>query len=209
MRCSPQVCARLRAHSRRRAYPGARAASAGQALVEFALFFSLLMLLVAAATDESGLLNDHLNLVYAARQGARTAAVLGNNAEADCAAIGAIQAALANAPSMKVTRIVIYQASASGLPASNSVQNIYSGTTRCQIVGGAATIVPAALSVGWAPSARNTTPFTEDSVGVEIDFDYTFQFQLLGSGTLHGVDRAVMPLSVSGLQPGSNGGNGK
>jgi Flp pilus assembly protein TadG len=177
-------------------------------LVEFAIFFSLLMLLVAAATDETGLLNDHLNLVYAARQGARTAAVLGNNDEADCAAIGAVQAALSNAPSLTVTRIVIYQASATGVPVSNAVRNVYSGTSRCQVVSGVATVVPAALSIGWAPSARNTTPFIEDSVGVQIDFNYTFQFQLLGSGTLSGTERAVMPLGVAGLQPGSNGGNG-
>ena len=43
---------------------------------------------------------------------------------------------------------------------------------------------------------------------MQIDFDYTFQFQLLGSGTLHGTERAVMPLGVTGLQPGSNGGKG-
>jgi hypothetical protein len=166
------------------------------------------MLLVAAATDETGLLNDHLNVVYAARQGARTASVLGNHADADCAAIGAVRAALSNTPSMTLTRIVIYQASASGLPVSSALENIYAGNAQCATVSGVATIVPAALSVGWAPSARSTTPFTEDSVGVELDFSYTFQFQLLGSGTLQGTERAVMPLEIAGQQPGSNGSNG-
>ncbi|MGH2504830.1 MAG: TadE family protein, partial [Ktedonobacterales bacterium] len=42
-----------------------RPKSRGQALVEFALFVPLLMLLVIGATDVSTLLDDHLDVVYA------------------------------------------------------------------------------------------------------------------------------------------------
>lgn len=183
----------------------------GQALVEFALMVSILLLLVAGATDEAALLNDHLNIVYATRQGARVASVLGTASDADCAAIGAVHAAVANEPNITITRIVIYQAGADGLPASASAQDVYAGNTVCSVISGSATTTPAAISVGWDPSVRNQTPFTEDSVGVELDFTYAFQFQLLGSGTLKGTDHAVMPLEVAGLeQSGQNGkGNGK
>jgi Flp pilus assembly protein TadG len=169
----------------------------GQALVEFALLLSVLLLLLAGATDEATLLNDHLSIVYAARQGARTASVLGRATDTDCAVIGAVHAALANEGSIALTRIVIYKAGADGRPVSSSLQDVYAGNAQCISSNGVATVSPAAISIGWSPSARNTQPFFEDSAGVEIDFTYTFQFQLLGSGSLLGTDYAVMPLEFS------------
>ncbi|MFI5278130.1 MAG: TadE/TadG family type IV pilus assembly protein, partial [Ktedonobacterales bacterium] len=55
----------------------------GQALIEFALIiFPLLLLLVVGSTDISTLLDDHLDVVYAARAGARIGSVIGNYAPA-------------------------------------------------------------------------------------------------------------------------------
>lgn len=189
-----RVHARMLTRSRSGSRPGV---ARGQALVEFALLLSLLLLMVAAATDEAALLNDHVSIVYASRQGARTASVLGTATDADCATIGAIHAAMATEASITLTRIVIYKAGADGQPASTALEDIYPGNAQCIVSNGAATITPGAISVGWASSARSTTPFYEDSVGVELDFTYTFQFQLLGSGTLSGTDDAVMPLEVA------------
>jgi hypothetical protein len=173
-------------------------AARGQALVETALFFTILVLLVAGATDISSLLNDHLNLVYAARAGARTGSILGNQTVSDCAAIGAIQAALTGEPNLTVTQITIYKAGADGLP-SGTTKNVYAGNAKCITSNGTSSIQPAALSTGWPPSARSNQPFYEDSLGVQIDYTYTFQFQLLGSGTFSSSDRAIMPIEVVGI----------
>lgn len=184
-----------------------RPTARGQALVEFALLVTVLVLLVAGATDEAMLLNDHLNVVYAARQGARTAAVLGQASNADCAAVGAVQAALANDPNLTVTGIVIYQSSATGQPTSPSMEDSYAGNTQCVVTNGTAAPSPAALSVGWPPSARNDLPYTEDSVGVQINYSYQFQFQLLGSGALTSSDYCVMPIEVVVSSIGNPGNN--
>lgn len=169
----------------------------GQALVEFALMLSIILLLVAAATDEASLLNDHLSIVYATRQGARTASVLGTQATSDCAAVGAIHAALTTEAGISITRIVIYKAGADGRPVSSTLEDIYQGNSQCTSSNGVATISPSAIQTGWLPANRSTTPFYEDSVGIELDFSYTFQFQLLGSGTVQGTDYAVMPLEAA------------
>jgi len=123
------------------------AATRGQALVETALFFTILVLLVAGSTDIAALLNDHLNIVYAARAGARTGSILGNQDVADCAAIGAIQAALAGEPNLTIKQITIYQAGADGLPVG-SKKDVYAGNTKCVTSNGVPTLQPVAQSTG-------------------------------------------------------------
>jgi len=169
-----------------------RGAARGQALVEFALIFPLIMFLVVGATDVSTLLDNHLDVVYAARTGARVGSILGTAPASDCAIIGAIRAAISPVRGLQLTRIDIYQANASGLP-NGTNQDIYAGNSVCNPD---TSITPGAQSVGWPPSVRNTSPITEDSIGVELDFNYTFQFNLLGIGTFSAADRAVMPMEV-------------
>ncbi len=169
-----------------------RGAARGQALVEFALIFPLIMFLVVGATDVATLLDNHLDIVYAARTAARVGSILGTAPASDCAVIGAVRAALSPVRGLQVTRIVIYQAAANGQP-NGTNQDIYLGNSVCNPD---TSITPSAQSVGWPPSVRNTTPINEDSIGVELDFNYTFQFNLLGMGTFSAVDRAVMPMEV-------------
>jgi TadE-like protein len=169
-----------------------RRASRGQAIIEFTLIFPLVMFLVVGATDVSTLLNDHLDVVYAARTAARVGSILGTAPASDCAIIGAVQAALSPVRDVQLNRVDIYQAGANGLP-NGTNQDIYYGNSICDST---ATIVPSAQSIGWPPSVRNTNPITEDSIGVELDFTYTYQFDLLGMGTFSASDRAVMPMEV-------------
>jgi Flp pilus assembly protein TadG len=179
--------------------------SRGQALVEFAFFVPLLMFMVIGATDVSTLLDDHLNVVYAARAGARVGSVIGSYAPAgapytaDCAIIGAVQAALAGSRNVQVTQIAIYDANASGMPQSATLEDIYPGNAVCNADG---TISPAATQTGWPPAdssgtpVRSSTPFTEDSIGVAITYTYTYQFNPLGGGTFTTTDRAIMPIEI-------------
>jgi len=185
-------------------------ASRGQALVEFAvLFFPLLMFMVIVATDVSTLLDDHLDIVYAARAGARVGSVIGSYSPttapltADCAIIGAVQAALASSRNVQIQWIAIYKAPADGVYSSSQPQDVYAGNTVC--TGGVPSPAPSQLT--WPPdgsvltpsvaSKRNTTPFQEDSIGVAISYTYTFSFDLLGVGSVSPLpDYAVMPIEI-------------
>ncbi len=169
-----------------------RAISRGQALVETALFFAILMLLVAGATDIATLLSDHLTIVYAAREGARIGSTLGDNATADCAIIGAVQAALGGNQNIALSQIIIYKADQNGLPVSASYEEAYPGSTQCDITTNTPTNTPTIAN--WPYNLRGNTAFQEDSLGVELDYQYTFQLNLLGSGSFTSSDHAVAPI---------------
>jgi Flp pilus assembly protein TadG len=179
------LCSLLRTLSRR---------SRGQALVEFTAFFVFMMFLLAGVVDIGGLLNDHVSIEYASRQGARTGAVMGTQTNSDCAIVGAIDAAVANMPSMQLTQIIIYQADSNGLPVDSTHETIYPGNTTCTVSGGVPTLSQAPTQNGYPPTSRSNQAFTEDSMGIELDYTYTFTFPLLGSGTFSASDRAVMPV---------------
>ncbi|MDE3229332.1 MAG: pilus assembly protein [Chloroflexota bacterium] len=175
--------------------------SRGQALVEFALFVPLLLTLVLGATDVATLLDDHLDIVYAARAGARVGSVIGNFSPsgatftADCAVIGAVQAALSSAVNLQITQIAIYQAPPSGAWSSTLPQDVYPGNTICLPSGAPSNT---ATTATWIPSTRNHTPFTEDSIGVAIWFSYTYQFNIFGFLPVAPVmpEYAVMPIEI-------------
>jgi len=169
------------------AQPGPRG-QRGQALLEFTMFFLFMMFLVAGIVDIGGLLSDHVSLEYAARTGARTASVLSNkSADADCAIIGAIDTALVNLPNVRLTQVTIYQADASGQ--STGLATVYQAPVTCN----GTTLSRAPSPDDYPPSARDNTIFTENSIGVRLDYTYTFQFPLLFIGTFTASDQAVFP----------------
>lgn len=189
---------------------GTRRRERGQALIEFAMFFLFLVTLTAGIVDIGGLLNDHISIEYAARQGARTGSVLGNQGSADCAIIGAVDAALSNMPNVTIQGIKIYQAASNGL--SDGKEDDYPAGAMCQVTSGVpciiisggscngnngACVVPPATVCGYLPANRNNSPYTEDSIGVEVDYAYTFRFgfALLVSGQFISSDHSVMPVN--------------
>lgn len=166
----------------------------GQALLEFAAFLVILLFLIAGVVDVGGLLNDHVTIEYATRQGARTGSVLGNQPISDCAIISAVNAAVANDTSLTITQIIIYSAGADGQPQGMD-ESVYAGDPTCTISSGTATLSEVASPDTYPPSARNDSPYVEDSLGVEVTYNYAFQFPLLGSGVFQGSDYTVMPLN--------------
>lgn len=186
-----------------------RRASRGQAMIEFALIiFPLLLLLIVGATDVSTLLNDHLDVVYAARAGARVGSVIGNLAPAgapytaDCAVIGAVQSALSSSRSVQVSQIAIYKATdvSDGAYSAALAQDVYPGNTVCNADG---TTTPGATRATWAPtgvndgsSGRDNVPFSEDSLGVAITYTYTYSFNLFNLTSPVVTDWAVMPIEI-------------
>lgn len=197
--------------------PGRRQRSRrrGQALIEFALLFPAIMLLLAGVADVGLLLDAHISGIFAARQGARTGSVIGNVADpkADCAIVGAVHSVLVNQPSLTVNEITIYKAAANGQ--STGTAQYYIGTADCQngnIVDSTncdLTVVPpncptisALPGSTWPSPSRIVTPYCEDSLGVKIDYSFTFQFGLLGSGPFPVSDYAVFPMNPAPTAPG-------
>jgi Flp pilus assembly protein TadG len=193
----------------------------GQALIEFTLFFGFMMLMLAGVTDIAFLVDAHVNVVYAARQGARVGAVLGNSPIADCAILGTVKATLLSASDVTVTRITIYRSTSTGQPNLDGVTNqvIYPGGDTCPPgttgQGPTTPVVPSTPPIGsnnwpslppcptssatpptYPNGCRNTTPLYEDSLGVKIDYTYQFQFNFWQAGTLNVSDYAVYPMVV-------------
>jgi hypothetical protein len=164
------------------------------------MFVPVIMMMVLGATDISTLLDNHLDVVYAARAGARVGSVIGNYSPTgapytvDCAVIGAVQSALSSTRLVKVQQIAIYKSDpTTGQYSSSLPQDVYPGNTVCNADG---TTTPAATTTTWAPNTRSNTPFTEDSIGVAITYSYQYQFDLLGIGTFATTDYSVMPIEI-------------
>jgi len=169
-------------------------------MIEFALIlFPLLLFMVVGATDISTLLDDHLDVVYAARAGARVGSVIGNYNPsgapytADCAIIGAVQSALAGTRNVTVSKIAIYKPNTTGAYSSALPQDVYPGNATCNSNG---TVSVAATQTSWTPATRCNVPFNEDSIGVAITFTYTYSFNLLNLPAPTVTDSAVMPIEI-------------
>src|SRR5262249_22539258 len=143
-----------------------------------------IMFLIAGIVDIGGLLSDHVSLEYAARTGARTASVLSNKtSDADCAIVGAIDTALISMPNVQLTQITIFN------QADPTKQEVYQAPITCN-----GTTLSRGPSIDLYPASdRNNDLFTEDSIGVRLDYTYTFQFPLLFIGTFQASDQAVFP----------------
>ena len=174
--------------------PGRRS-ERGQALLEFSLFVVLILFMIAGVVDVGGLLNDHVGVEYATRQAARVGAVLGNQPTADCAIVSAVNASLSSIANVTVTQIMIYNAGPDGLPQGMSSETVYAGDPTCRIVGNTPTMSEVASPNNYPPSSRNDNPYTEDSLGVQVNYSYAFQFPLLGSGVFQTTDYTVMPIN--------------
>lgn len=167
----------------------------GQSLVEFVLFVTILFVMLAGVVDLGALLNAHLAVTYAARQGALSAAAAGNAAVADCDALGAIAAGLGPYAGLTITRISIYQPGSDGLPlgglGGSAYADVYAGDPGCVSLVSA----PPAQAMNWSPAQR-TPAFTPPAMlGVEIDYTYTWQTPLIATGSLSVVDHVVVPLT--------------
>ena len=193
----------IRARPPRRIRCSRTGAHRGQALVEFSLFVVFLLFLLIGVTDIATLLDDHEVVVYAARQGARTGAVIGPQANADCAIVGAVRSAMGNVNNLTLTQIIIYNANNADGSMYNNEEDVYPGNVDC--IGGAiknpANQVVTPSPGTWPPLQangsvnRNNTPFNTDSIGVELIYTYQWQFNVFGTPTFTASDAAVFPIN--------------
>jgi Flp pilus assembly protein TadG len=164
----------------------------GQALVELVLTITSLLLLLGGIVDLGRMLDYHLSITNASRQGAIAAALSGSNVLADCNALAAIALTTQNRPGLVISRIVIYQSGSDGLPLggsqSTAYTNIYNGNPGCPN----SNTPPTPQTANWPSTIRSSGV----SLGIEIDYSYQWQTLLLGLPSISIIDRAVMPINI-------------
>lgn len=175
---------RVRVHPRR-----------GQALVEFALCITLLLALLLGMFDVGIFLTDHLAVTSAAHQGALAAASAATRPQADCNALAAIALTTRGQTGLTVTRIIIYQAGSDGHPlggpGSTGYANVYAGNPGCPNP----LAPPMPQVANWPITGRNDCFGAANTLGIEIDYTYTWQTSVIALAPLQVADSAAMPLA--------------
>lgn len=167
----------------------------GAALVELSIV-ALILTSIAAGTLEIGLAWSDAQLVtQAARSGARVAAQVGDDPNADQYILDAVEAALGDLAG-EPAQIKIYNAEAADGAMHVSCETAsHPGNTRCSIYDESHFVTFAQGS--WNPSARDSTIAQGAYIGIEITVDRPLATQFLGTGTMAISETAVMRIEVS------------
>lgn len=144
----------------------------GATLIEAAMIFPLLILIVIAILELGLAFKDFLTVSYLSREGARIGALAGDDPTADCAILTGLGSLITSGDLARVDRIEIYQANQNtGAQGATNVATFNPGKdpTECNVPSGSDdgwTI----SSVGWAPTSRNTAVGTNplDIIGVRV-----------------------------------------
>jgi hypothetical protein len=123
----------------------------GATLVEAAIIFPVLILLVVTIMELGLAFKDYLTTDFAAKEGARVGALAGNNVDADCDIVQSIVAGYAASDFDDLNSITIFEVNDSG--ASTGRENVWTFTP-----GGSADPADCAdwnvalVGGGWAPA---------------------------------------------------------
>ena len=155
----------------------------GATLVETAVVFPIVALLIFGIAEFSLALKDYLSIGHASREGARVAATLGADVQADFAALEALVSALAGADMVDVTSITIRNPDNFGETTSYT----YSPGGTCDWIpcpdffaGGSPGAAPY-VQPGYKPTDRDVSAPTTGRVEVRITFDHRWITGFFGS----------------------------
>jgi len=182
----------------------------GAGLVEMALIFPLLVLLVFGIFEFGMAWKSSLTVSNALRSGARATANSGEDREADYNGVTAAVSAMANIDGAEVTKLVIYKsnttngdvppacltagAAAAGGVSSGTLTagvrcNVYDATDLAGLdpsdFGGTTSCLTGSLDEVWCPTGREGGQSAVDGadyVGVYMEVDQAFQTGLFGDG---------------------------
>lgn len=153
----------------------------GQALVEFALMFPIVVLLFIGLVEFAVTFSIILNVNYASRDAALMAAEVGNDPGADCVILSTLDGALVGVSNKaEIQQVRIFWADANG---AELAANVYTrgGSTTCTYSSGTTVSVPYTLQPGadYPDSQRCTvvagcslTHPGLDTIGVSISFHH-------------------------------------
>jgi Flp pilus assembly protein TadG len=120
----------------------------GQALVEFALVFTIFVTMLMGFLEFAFVFNALLSIGHATRDAALIAAEAGNNPGADCAILAQVEKDVsAPANPAQITQVVIYRSDQNGTVLGGQ-QNAYTrtGSTTCPMADGSSLTVPYTIS---------------------------------------------------------------
>lgn len=173
----------------------------GATMVEFALVFSLLLMLALGAFEYGMVFRDWLSVTISSREGGRVAASAANYGQADCVILEAATGALQSFESGVVLQVHIYKSDATGsYPGSNSsLTNRYRPAQPADldlvVCQGGTEWVATHIGGNWGPAQRVNTEGAADWIGVRVEFEHTwFTNFLWWNGTIDFSDDAVFRL---------------
>ncbi|MCI0679095.1 MAG: pilus assembly protein [Actinobacteria bacterium] len=163
-------------------------------LIEFAIMFTLLLMLSLGAYEYGMVFRDSLTVATASREAGRVAASTANFGDADCVILEAAAGALQSLDTGAIDRVHIYKSDAGGAYAANStLVNIYrpagadtpdlicTGSSWLETIGG-----------NWDPGDRVNTEGAADWIGVKIDYSHQWQTGFLWwNGSMALADDAI------------------
>jgi len=174
--------------------------SRGQSLAEFALVFPFFMVILFFVIEFAFALNAYLAIDFGSREAALAAAEGGNDPNADCAVLRAVERSI-GAPASKdrIQTVKIFKASPNGDPIGGAPMTVYArtGSMDCPYQDGTPATLPYTRTQnGYPPNYRCNVlagcpglpvPQTTsvDTIGVEITYDYNVKtplYSLLNSG---------------------------
>lgn len=189
----------------------------GVALIEFALIFPILVMIVLGVAEYGLAWRDSSTVATAARAGTRTGASLAFNGQVDYSILTSVDAALADVGPARIERIVVYKASSADgrVPAActttaadgiNGTCNVYragdlsrpsSQFTSATTPAGTPcndSAVNAKRDRWWCPTSRKSPSMVggPDFVGVWVAVRYDAITNIIPNGSVTLKDEAVM-----------------
>lgn len=150
----------------------------GASMLEFALVFPLLMLILIGLAEFGLGFRDMLTVNSASREAARVASAVGDDPSADCVIIEAAAAALIGVDTDAVQTLWIYEADDNGDP-KTGIRQVYRPAT------GADSSDTLVCSDGWVqledgypPTARSVVSSDLDLLGVRVIFTHRWATQV-------------------------------
>lgn len=150
----------------------------GASMLEFALVFPLLMLILIGLAEFGLGFRDMLTVNSASREAARVASAVGDDPGADCVIIEAAAAALVGVDTDAVQTVWIYEADDNGDPITG-VRQVYRPATGADA---ADTLVCSdgwvQLEDGYPPGNRSVVSSDLDLLGVRVIFTHRWATQV-------------------------------
>lgn len=162
----------------------------GQTLVEFALLFPLLVILVMAIIEFSLAFNAVLGINRASEQAVLVASEAGNDSASDCYILKQVEDAITPPNTeLNVDNVKIQRTNPSGTTAYAAQTYDRIGSTSCTLPDGSSLTVPYSLtSGGYSPAERcnviagcstmSPAHSTVDTIGVQVRYQYTWKTPL-------------------------------
>jgi Flp pilus assembly protein TadG len=184
----------------------------GQAVVEFALVFTIFVTMLMGFLEFAFVFNALLSVGHATRDAALTAAEAGNNSGADCVILAQVEKDVtAPAAASRITQVVIYRSDQNGAVYGGQ-QNVYArtGSTSCAMSDGTTLTVPYSVSGSptYLPATRCNVQAgcgsghpSVDTIGVMVAYQHTWVTPLANLVALGGTGTTLTQSNAMRMEP--------